>query len=253
MLSFLSIRSKLAAAGLHFLISAVVVTAALLAATLLWYPSGFRLAAGLTGLAAIMLLVDLVLGPALTFLVYEAGKKSLRFDLTVIAAVQVAALLYGSFSIYQARPAFVAFVVDRFELVSAADLEEETLAQAAAPFDHVPSGGPVWVRVEMPLDPDELDRLTMAEAMSGTGPALLPVLYRPFERIPDQALGTTRGLDTLERFNDPARVRSQIESLGAAAARARFVPLRGIGRDMTVFVDSGDGSVLGIADLRPWG
>ncbi|MEZ4626487.1 MAG: hypothetical protein R2843_17180, partial [Thermomicrobiales bacterium] len=78
---------KLKAGAIHFLLSAAVVCAVLALAVSLWYPSGLRLAAGLLNLAMIMVLVDLVLGPALTMLVFRPAKPSLRFDLGVIALV----------------------------------------------------------------------------------------------------------------------------------------------------------------------
>lgn len=243
---------KARAGGLHFVISAGIVLAVLLAVTLLWYPSGFRLASGLIHLAVIMGVVDLVLGPALTMLVYRPGKPSLRFDLAVIAAVQIAALVYGAASMYAARPIYVALVVDRFEAVSAADLDEAALAQAHAPFDRVPSRGLVWVRVELPTDQEELAELTLAEAIQGTGPALLPRLYRPFERVPTSVLARARPLDELERYNDPARVRAALAGIAQAPGAIRFMPLHAISRDMSVLVGADDGEVIGVVDLRPW-
>ncbi|MEZ5661631.1 MAG: TfpX/TfpZ family type IV pilin accessory protein [Burkholderiaceae bacterium] len=246
------LTAKAKAGGIHFLLSAMVVAGVLGLATWLWYPSGLRLAAGLFNLALIMVLVDLVLGPALTMLVYRPAKPSLRFDLAVIALIQLAALVYGVNSIHQARPAYVAFVVDRFEMVSAADLEPASLAQAQAPYNRMPDRGPTWVRVEMPTDPALLADLTLAEAVSGAGPAMLPRLYRPLEKLPAADMSRAKPVRELEQFNQSARVEQVIADLKRSAEGLRYVPMRAIGRDMTVIVDAQDGQVLGIVDLRPW-
>lgn len=52
----------------------------------------------------IVVLVDLVLGPVLTFIVFKKGKQKLLFDLSVIFAIQIACLLYGANLIVNERP-----------------------------------------------------------------------------------------------------------------------------------------------------
>ncbi|MEZ5653620.1 MAG: hypothetical protein R3E87_24045 [Burkholderiaceae bacterium] len=201
-------------------------------------------------LAMIMVLVDLVLGPALTMLVFRPAKPSLRFDLGVIALVQLSALVYGVMSIYQARPVYVAYVVDRFEMVSAADLEPALLAKAAAPFNRFPDRAPSWVHVELPRDRQELDKLTMAEALNGTGPALLPELYQAFDGR--TALAKAKPVANLREFNEVGQVDRALAALGRDDDQVRYLPLHAIGRDMTVFVSAENGEVLEVADLRPW-
>ena len=65
-----------------------------------------------------LVLVDVIIGPLLTLLVYKKGKKSLKFDLSVIVLVQICAFVYGAHSIYQGKPSLVVFNYDGFELVS---------------------------------------------------------------------------------------------------------------------------------------
>ena len=58
-----------------------------------------------------LLAIDVILGPLLGLLVYKEGKKSLKFDLSVIILIQIAALCYGVFSIEQGRPAWLVYNV----------------------------------------------------------------------------------------------------------------------------------------------
>lgn len=59
----------------------------------------------------------------LTLIVFKSGKPSLKFDLSCIVLMQLAALIYGGTIIYQQRPEFVVFGTDRFTTVTAADVE----------------------------------------------------------------------------------------------------------------------------------
>ena len=232
------------------LLSAIVVVLIIAGAIHWWYPGQLAWAAGLVSMLTILLAVDLILGPALTFLVYKPGKKSLVFDLSVIAAFQIAALVFGVSSIYQARPVYLAFVVDRFETVAAADLEEEMLAEAAPEFQSLPSNGPRWVGVELPTDPREAEELLMAESMHGTGPELIPRYYRPYEQAVQ--LQKSRPVSELESYNDKEEVARKIDGLANRRDRLRFFPLAGRDRDLTVLVTADSGTVVDIVDLRPW-
>lgn len=77
---------------------------------------------GVAHILLIVLLIDVIIGPILGFFVYKEGKKSLKIDLTVIIILQLAALIYGLFYIYQGRPIALAFQNNQFELVRYNDI-----------------------------------------------------------------------------------------------------------------------------------
>src|SRR3954471_17281769 len=97
-----------------------------------WYPAPIFEALGAARLAALVLGVGLVVGPLLTWIVLTPGKPAhlARLDLAVIAALQVAALAYGLFVVTQARPVYLVFVRDRFEITTASEIRREELARA---------------------------------------------------------------------------------------------------------------------------
>ena len=70
----------------------------------IWYPLPLAQAAGVMHIFLMMLAIDVIVGPILGLLVYKEGKKTLKFDLSVIIVIQIAALCYGVFSIEQGRP-----------------------------------------------------------------------------------------------------------------------------------------------------
>ena len=130
--------------------SLTVVLAALL---LVWYPQPYFRLAGGAGLMMILIGVDVVIGPLLTLVVFNPAKKSLRLDLAVIVALQVAALIYGITVIAQARPVFVVFAGERFTVVPANAIDPESLASAKPPFATLPINGPRTVGARLPDDP----------------------------------------------------------------------------------------------------
>ena len=98
--------------------SATVVGAFILVASLIWYPSPYLEISGVLAVIGILAMVDIVLGPLLTLIIFKPGKPGLKMDIAIIVSVQVVAFFYGAHIIYNQRPAYVVFVVDRFEVVS---------------------------------------------------------------------------------------------------------------------------------------
>ena len=89
------------AAAIHLGISALIAITVVAVMLALWYPQPYFDAMGGTGLLKILVGVDVAIGPLLTLIIFDRRKKSLRFDLSVIAFLQIAALVYG---VYIMRP-----------------------------------------------------------------------------------------------------------------------------------------------------
>jgi hypothetical protein len=112
-------QHNLKAAAIHLGISAVIAGIILFLVYGIWYPAPLSEALGVTDIFLMLLGIDLTLGPLLTLIVYKPLKKTLKFDLAVIACVQLAALLYGLHTVGSGRPAYMVFTKDRFDLVLA--------------------------------------------------------------------------------------------------------------------------------------
>lgn len=105
---------------IHFGISLIIFIALAAIMRVIWYPDElFWMDGGWQGLQ-IIAPIDLVLGPALTLCFYRPWKKNLKFDMAVIATVQIAALGYGIYAAYNQRPAALVFAENRFETLSLA-------------------------------------------------------------------------------------------------------------------------------------
>src|SRR5919108_4111834 len=111
------------AAAAHLAISAGIAAAVLGLMLVFWYPPPLFQAMGGIGLALILVGVDVVMGPALTLVVFKSGKPGLKFDLAAIAICQLAALAYGCHIISLARPAYIVFVKDQFQVAMVTELD----------------------------------------------------------------------------------------------------------------------------------
>jgi len=102
-----------------------------------WFPPPFVEISGGLSLFILIAAVDVVCGPALTLLLLHPGKtrKALWVDIVLISVVQFSALMYGVHTLSEARPIALVFEVDRFRVVSYADLDSSS-----------PQTVPDWVR-----------------------------------------------------------------------------------------------------------
>ena len=80
-----------------------------------WYPYPFWQFGESGKFALLLILIAGFTGPFLTWLVYSKGKRGLILDLWVIAVIQLAAITWGTFSLYQNRPFFMVYAMDRFD------------------------------------------------------------------------------------------------------------------------------------------
>lgn len=109
------------AVAIHFSISLAVFMSLVLLMVYFWFPGDlFMLDGGWQGLKLVAL-IDLVLGPALTALLWSPKKKSLVFDMCVVGALQIAALAYGFVTTYDQRTVAMVFAEETFISVSNAD------------------------------------------------------------------------------------------------------------------------------------
>ena len=235
-----TVMSRWRAAGIHLLIS-VGVAAAVLAVMLgVWYGPTLFAAMGGAGLALILIGVDVVMGPALTLAVFRSGKRGLKFDLTAIAVLQVAALLYGCYVVYLARPAFIVFVKDQFQVATVAELDPEQLAEAKYPEFRSPSwAGPVLVYGDWPKDHEEQQKLMFA-GLAGIDLQHFPKYYAPYERGKDQILAQAQPLASVHKTDPEAAkvVDAWIARAGVDAQGLRYLRLRGRNSWVAVLIDA---------------
>src|SRR5512143_2669786 len=181
--------SRWKASGLHFGISVAIAVALLSLMLALWYPPPYFALMGGAMLVFLIAGCDVVLGPLITLIIFRSGKKGLALDLAIIGLVQATALAYGLYTMFEARPAFTVFAIDRFEIVAANDIDPEELAKATRPeFRSLSWTGPRLVGATLSTDPDERMRMTMAAMAGGQDIKGYPRLYIDYDAVaPDAA------------------------------------------------------------------
>lgn len=243
--------SRWKASAIHLLLSAAIATAVLTLMLELWYPWPLFEAAGGDRLIFILAAVDVTIGPLITLIIFKSGKKGLKFDLTTIAVLQLAALAYGIHTVYLARPVYLVFTVDRFDLVTAKDLDPQDLAQVKRPeFKHTPLGRPRYIAAVLPSDAEERSKLLSA-ALQGKDVQMYPQYYAPYEEEAKSAIQRAKPLDLLLK-RDPEAVHAYLKSTGRAQESLRFLPLRAPNRDGAVLLDAATGAPVKILMIEPW-
>ncbi|ENX24926.1 hypothetical protein F893_00518 [Acinetobacter sp. CIP 102136] len=215
----------------------------------IWYPSPLATAVGVTHIFLMLLAIDVIIGPVLGFIVYKEGKKTLKFDLSVIILIQIAALCYGIFSIEQGRPAWLVYNVDRFELVRKNELVDSNIQQAQPQFQKPSWFKPQYVATEFAKDTQQRNDEMFAEVLGGISIAQRPERYVEFTQAKNQIQQRTLPLVELEQYNSKTEVEKILAKYPNANA---WLPLKANAVDMVVLVNKESATIIKIVDLRPW-
>lgn len=244
-------KDKVKAFLIHLAISILIATMSLVLVYLVWNPAPLYTATGITKIFLLMLGIDLVLGPLLTFIVYKKGKKTLKFDLYVIGLLQLIALVYGLYHVYEGRPVWIAYNVDRFDLVRVNEIDTRNLAQAKVEYQIPSYTQPKYVAAVIPsTNLEKKNQILFDELGSGIAPSQRPELYQPLETAYPNIIKRAQNLSQLNQYNSPTTVQTILAKYPQADS---FVPLKANAVDMTVLIDKKNGGkVVKIVDLRPW-
>jgi hypothetical protein len=228
------------ASGLHLLISVVVALAVLALLLFLWYPGPLFEAAGGRGLLLILIGVDVVAGPLITLIIFRSGKRGLKLDLAVIGAVQLAALVYGAHIMFLARPAFIVFVKDQFQMAIAVELEPEELKKAKyLQFMRAPLTGPSLAFADFPTDPAERKRMLEAN-FAGLDMQHFPQYFVPYQDRTREVLAKSWPIARM-RKEEPLAAKVVDEYLarsGTKEADVRYLRLRAPRAWLAVLIDA---------------
>jgi hypothetical protein len=241
----------------HLIASATVVGGACAIIFFVWYPPPYFMATGAWSVLRVLIGVDLGLGPLCTLIVFKPGKRGLKFDLAAIAVVQLAALVYGMASIYQGRPYFTVFAIDRFYVLERAAVDPAELARRAQvqPIGEKPIRGPLLVAASRPTDTAAMQRLLDETVFRGL-PDIerRPEYWWPYTEQTARVASRAQPLAVLRaaRPNSAAQIAALPARLGLPEERLGFLPLIARNRDLSFIVDRSSGAPLEVLDIDPW-
>lgn len=239
------LRPRLIATGCHLVASLVV--AAMVAALVfgLWFPGAYRSMAGGRELLLLIMTVDVILGPVLTFIVFNTRKSRshLKRDIAVIAFMQLAALAYGLFTVYQARPVAFVFEHDRFRVISASEVLVEELPKAPAEFQRLSLTGPKLMAVRKTQSGAERSAALIASVLDGVDTSQRPMFWTAYGDLERKAaVLTARPLSRLiEQYPEAApAVAEFLAEHGMTKTSAVFLPVRARGDAVVVLTPEGN-------------
>ena len=216
----------------HLGFSALAVSAVVLWVLLVWYPSPLADLQGVTQVLLVLAFVDICLGPLLTFIIASPGKASRELfrDISIIVLAQLGALGYGTYTTFVARPAFVVFNSNRFDVVAASELVwKEGRRLQDRRFASAPLFGPVWAHALPPDSVEERNEILFSAVEGGPDLKNLPHLFHIWPQDDASVRSRLRPMSELAGMSDLHRqeVRKLEENLSLNADELAYVPLIG--------------------------
>lgn len=201
-------RFALKNAAWHLLISLILAGLAALLVFKVWYPFPYAELTGGLALYKLVVAVDVVCGPLLT-LVLASPKKSLRermVDFGLIGLIQLAALIYGLYSVSLARPVVAAFEQDRINVVTAAEVVIEQLPEAPQGLQQLSWTGVQRVGLREPKNAEEANK-SLDWSLQGIEPSMRPAWW-----LPDDAAERAKIRQHMKPIATLAALRSRSEA-----------------------------------------
>ena len=245
-------RWRLQASVIHLGISALIALIAAGLVFLLWYPAPFRDISGGRELFFIVVAVDVVLGPLVTFAVFDRRKptSTLMRDLTLVAALQLSGLAYGLLTVFEARPVVVALERDRLRVVRAIDLRERDLVKAPPELRRLPLTG-VRVVATRKARVDEQGE-AISRALEGQDIGMRPEFWLPQRLAAGELARAAKPLSELRRRH-PGRetiLRESVAATGLSAEQLGYLPLLARSTNWVALIDRTSGEMVGYAPME---
>ncbi|NOR20662.1 MAG: hypothetical protein GQ538_11310, partial [Xanthomonadales bacterium] len=192
---------------------------------LVWYPYPFLQFKANDKFSLTLLAAAVFFGPAMTWFLYKKDKWGLVFDLVVVVLIQIAAMTWSTYALYQNRPYFMVFTVDRFEVLSIREVEFTNPGQLK--FLDKPTVGPIMLYANMPIEPKSFQKL-LKEVMFEGKPDLQfrPEFWSFYSERQVQTLAVSKPLSAL-RHSRPESANSidkLVRQHGGDIEQLRFVP-----------------------------
>lgn len=213
-----------------------------------WYPYPYRELSGGRELFLLIIGIDAICGPLMTFILFNPKKsrRELWLDLSIVAALQLSALAYGAWTTWQARPVYLALEKDRFKVVMSADLDKSALRQLPAELAPLPFGGIKIVALRPPSSIEEKNKVLFESIEIGRDYAERPEFYIPYEgSAAMKSLDRAKPLeDFFQRYPDQRLIASEIAGKNTAKlSEWKYLPV--VGRQDWVALLNERGAIQG--------
>lgn len=217
-----------------------------------WYPSPYGQISGGRELFGLLVVVDVIIGPLITLVIFNQSKtrRHLVMDFTVVGLLQLAALMYGLWSVFAARPVHLVFEYHRMAVVHAVDIEPEALAKAPAELQTLPLTGPTLLSLR-PLGGADEQFDSIIKTVGGIPQAAQPALWQPYDAARADILRESRPAAQLkERFPQHADTIDQaVARTGLPLDQLHTLPLLSRKTAWTVLIDAQTAQPVGFVPV----
>ena len=240
------LSSRYHAALFHFLASLSVFALFVGVLLFFWYPSPYFSASGGWQGLRLVAVVDLVLGPVVTLIVFNLKKsrRELLMDMSVVVFIQLAALLWGMVAVYNQRPVAVVFSDTSFYTVPALAITAQGIALDT--LSELGNEWPIYAFVQRPDSGAELERFEREVNERQIPPHEQVWLYQPVAENFATIRRSSVNIEEVMAAN--ADMRADIESLlndtGTALEDNYYIALTSRYRNIIVVFDA-QGRILG--------
>lgn len=214
-----------------------------------WYPYPLAQAVGVIYLFIMLIIIDLILGPLMTLLIYKKDINAFKIDLSIIIVIQIAALIYGLHSLAQGRPAWIVFNQNKFELIRVNDQIIENTKYIHKQFQSISWTGPQYVAAVPSKNMKQREDDLFMDALAGISLAQRPERYVAISNVKHKIQQQSQNLDNLKKFNDVKLVEKILNQHPKATA---YLPLKANKLDMVILINKKEGSIVNVINLRPW-
>ncbi len=243
--------NKLKAAGLHLLISAIVIGSFLLIVYFIWYPYPFYITEGLSHITIILLGVDLVLGPLMTLILYRKGKKYWLFDLSIVLILQLSAFAYGAVTIAEGRPVYIVFATDVFKTVPPSLIDTHDLKDKS--LDYSLLSTPIYIYAIAPSDPKEREKLMWSALEEGKDIELLPEYYQNYQANLFHIIQRKEGYKYYKKIKINDELNHQYKAIlikhDLTEEQSGLFTLFGNEKEVIVMVNLNNGKIIGMLNI----
>lgn len=220
----------------------------------IWYPYPFNELAGGNDLFKILVFVDVIIGPLLTFIVYNPKKPTFELwrDIGIIITLQITALAYGLHSTYISRPVFVGFEGDRFRMVRIVDIQNSNIT-GDVDYEILDGPEPIGVKLAKSTDKDFLESIKLA--IDGLHPAFRPGRWVNYEEQRDIVIQQAKPISQLKEKHpkDLKRINDMLQKITVNEIELGFLPLiAGNSTNWVAIVNTSDGSILTFLPFDGW-
>ena len=245
--------SRSRAAAIHLLPTFLVLAVIAALIVFSWYPYPFWQFGKSGKFALSLVLAAGIAGPLMTWAVYKKGKRGMLFDLWFIAIVQLAAVAWGTFSLYQNRPFWMVHTVDRFEVLSLRDID---LAWVTDPkFLDRPFTAPLLLLAQMPADNAAYQKLLREIIFEGKPDLQFrPEYWSLYADKQEIALLKSGSLVDLRNTRPDSidAIDKVVNNHGGDIARLKFAPVHQKDGQFTAVLDAQSGDVIDTLMIDPW-